>query len=149
MQTCNEFPWHLHFYIFSILIQNKWSKSDIVFAPTTSNIHHCPTSNIVLKVHHVGCVGFLTHLLTSFVFPKFHSKWLIPTGKTIIISAISASLSMIFNNPKYGVLLIDSHIFFLEVLIKCSFKELPTTLWKLLLELVISLRLYSRRVLAW
>ncbi len=86
----------------------------------------------------MGCVGFLTHLLTSFVFPKFHSKMISFHWKKIIISPINASLSMIFNNLKYGVLLIDSHIFFLEVLIKCSSKEFPITLWKLLLELVLT-----------
>jgi hypothetical protein len=47
------------------------------FSLVTYNIYHCPLFNIVLKIHPMGCVGLFTHLLTSFVFPMFHSKMVI------------------------------------------------------------------------
>lgn len=127
---------------FKILIRNNYWNLDVIFSPITYNIYRCPLFNIVLKVHPMGCVDSFTHLLTSLAFPMFDSKWLFLAGQTTVILPIGNSLSMTFGSPHYGGFLIDSHIFILKVLIKCSFKGFPIILWKFLLELVIMLRLY-------
>ncbi len=103
-------------------------------------MYHCPLFDIVFKVHHVGYVGSLTHFLTSFIFSTIRWKWLFSNNYHI------ANWWFSFHDlqsPHYGALWIDSCIFFPKVLIECPFKGFPITLWKLLLKLVITMKLYS------
>jgi len=75
-------------------------------------------------------------------FPFFISHW-----ETIVKSPIGTYLPIVSNNPQYGTHLIYLHIFFSHTLINWPSKDFPFIQLNILFDIVISLKLFSFRLL--